>query len=154
MDAGLIQTVVQQHESGCGLACVAMLSGRSYAAVRQRAAQLGIVAEDERLWSQTDYVRCLLADCGVAIAAEEQPFVSWDHLPDLALLAIKYRRIEGRPFWHWVVFCRRHGQPLVLDPAAYLDCNERRDFDAMAPQWFIPVVPIRAVSAAPAAPGR
>lgn len=153
MSEELIQTVVQQHESGCGLACVAMLTGNSYAAVRQRAAQLGIVATDERLWSQTDYVRRLLADYGVSLDSAERPFACWEHLPDLALLAIKYRLVEGQPLWHWVVFCRRNGQPLVLDPAAYLSSNERSDFDAMTPQWFIPVVSARAGSATPAGPG-
>lgn len=132
-----IKPIIQKETSGCGIACVAMLAGTSYDETKRIANQLGINAEDEKLWSETNYVRKLLNEYGIEASPSETQFTGWDALPDLALLAIKYRIENGRPLWHWVVFCRQEGQEVVLDPAAYLEKNERTDFDAMKPQWFI-----------------
>ncbi len=52
-----MNTVIQQEKTGCGLACIAMLAGKSYDDVKRKANSLGIFSEDEKLWSTTDYVR-------------------------------------------------------------------------------------------------
>jgi len=57
----------------------------------------------------------------------------------MALLAIKYHQEKGHYFWHWVVFKRSAGKPVVLDSAAYLEKNERTDFESIEPKWFIEV---------------
>lgn len=134
-----IKAVIQQEESGCGIACVAMLAQKTYEEAKEVANANGIFAEDERLWSETAYVRTLLGQFHIAAEPGEHPFVSWDALPDLALLAIKYHLENGRPFWHWAVFSREKGQEKVLDPAAYLPENERTDFENMHPEWFITI---------------
>lgn len=131
--------VIQEELSGCGIASAANIVGTSYAAMKAQANALGIYASDPLLWSDTQYVRRLLAHCGVQTAATETPFVSWQTLPDLALLAIKHHQEEGRDFWHWVVFQRIEGQARVLDSASYLPANVRSDFEAMQPKWFIAV---------------
>lgn len=81
----------------------------------------------------------MLASAGVATSAEEKPFSTWDALPDLALLSIKYHREGDKDFWHWVVFKRVDEQSMVLDSASYLPSNLRTDFAAMQPKWFIEV---------------
>ena len=136
----VLNAVVQEEEAGCGIAAVANILGKSYAEAKAMANGMGIHAGDRRLWSDTGYVRRMLA-AGVEVAAGETPFESWDGLPDLALLSIKHYREGGRDFWHWVVFTRREGEPLVLDSAAYLPANIRRDFAEMQPKWFIEVKP-------------
>lgn len=132
--------VIQEEVTGCGIASVANIVGQSYADMKALANRLGIYATDKALWSDTQYVRRLLAQFGVKASAEEIPFSSWQELPDLALLAIKYHVEEGINFWHWVVFTREEGQPLVLDSASYLPSNIRRDFDEMQPEWYIEVL--------------
>lgn len=62
------------------------------------------------------------------------PFKSWETLPGMALLAIKHHEENGRPFWHWVLFKRRHDKSVVLDSAAYLEHNERTDFQTIEPK--------------------
>jgi len=131
--------VIQQETTGCGIASVANIVGKSYPQMRLIANAMGIFAEDKSLWSDTDYVRRLLASQGVKTAAREVPFSDWDSLPDTALLSIKHYREDDTDFWHWVVFKRIAGQPLVLDSASYLAENIRTDFDAMSPKWFIEV---------------
>jgi len=131
--------VIQEEVSGCGIAAVANILGKSYAQMKAIANAMGIWAEDETLWSETRHVRRMLAEAGVHTCADETPFESWEALPDLALLAIKHHQQNGRNFWHWVVFKRTNGKAYVLDSASYLPANIRRDFDEMQPKWFIAV---------------
>ena len=134
-----ITTTIQQESSGCGIACTAMLAGKSYAEVKQKANQLGIFAKDEKLWSETGYVRRLLDEYEIKSSNEETPFTTWDALPNLALLAIKFRLEKDRPFWHWTVFQRTNGRKIVYDPASSLEKNERDDFEDITPKWFIEI---------------
>lgn len=131
--------VIQEEVSGCGIAAVANILGKSYAEMKAIANGMGIHAEDESLWSDTRYVRRLLSSAGVRTSDSEIPFTSWETLPDRALLSIKHHRENDRDFWHWVVFQRVDGQPYVLDSASYLPANIRQDFKAMQPKWFIEV---------------
>ncbi|MGL5939279.1 MAG: hypothetical protein ACRC2S_02660 [Waterburya sp.] len=133
-------TVIQEEVTGCGIASVANIVELPYADVKAKANSIGIFANDDVLYSSTEYVRRLLKEYDVQVSDTEISFSDWNSLPDLALLSIKYREENGRPFWHWVVFKRVRGKPMVLDSAAYLEKNERTDFDSMQPKWFIEVV--------------
>ncbi|MDP0498094.1 MAG: hypothetical protein Q7Q73_17970 [Verrucomicrobiota bacterium JB024] len=139
----MFTSVIQEEVSGCGIASVANILGKSYVEMKAIANGMGIEAEDERLWSDTRYVRRMLSRFGVETSDNELPFESWDSLPDCALLAIKHHREGGRDFWHWVVFRRQDGRVAVLDSAAYLPKNVRTDFESMQPTWFIAVRPIQ-----------
>jgi hypothetical protein len=134
-----MKTVVQLERTGCGIASVAVLAGVSYAQAKRVANRLGIFADDSKLWSETGYVRRLLKEFGIRSARLEVPFISWDALPDLALLAVKWRKKRGRLFWHWVVFWRGPRGPAVLDSKCALRRHVRIDFGRMRPKWFIPV---------------
>lgn len=134
-----MKPAVQLDRTGCGIASVAVLAGVSYAQAKRVANRLGIFADDSKLWSETGYVRRLLKEYGIRSARIEVPFTSWEALPDLSLLAIKWRKEHGRPFWHWVVFWRRPRGPVVLDSKCALRRHVRTDFGRMKPKWFIPV---------------
>lgn len=131
--------VIQEETTGCGIASVANILGKSYSEMKSIANDLGIYAEDKSLWSDTAYVRRLLSHAGVTTSPTETPFESWDALPDVALLSIKHHLEDGKNFWHWVVFKRVDEQALVLDSASYLPSNVRTDFEYMQPKWFIEV---------------
>lgn len=134
-----MKPVVQLEPTGCGIASVAALAGVSYHAVQRSARRLGIVAADRRLWSDSTYVRCLLDEYRLKGAPGHQRFSSWSALPARALLAIKWHRQQGRPYWHWVVFVRERGRVYVLDSAAALKRHVRTDFGRMKPKWFLAV---------------
>jgi hypothetical protein len=131
-----MKPVIQQDRTGCGIASVAALAGRTYAAVKREAAQLGIAVSHARLWSDTRHVRRLLAHFRIPVKGQED-FVSWSALPDCALLAIKWHREKDGPAWHWVVFVRDASGSYVLDPKKALRTNRRTDFGRMKPKWFI-----------------
>ena len=131
--------VLQEDRTGCGIAAVATIAGVSYQEAKRVAASLGIVAHDPALWSETAPVRALLARFGATAPVGVVPFSSWEALPDLALLSIKWRWRGDRPVWHWVVFVRIGGQAMVLDSKKGLRRNIRTDFGRMAPKWSLPV---------------
>ena len=137
-----MKPVVQLERTGCGIASVAALEGVSYAQAKSVANRLGIFADDPRLWSETSHVRRLLKEYGFRSARTEVPFTSWEALPDLALLAIKWHEERGCAFWHWVVFWRGPRGPVVLDSKRALRRHVRTDFGRMKPKWCIPVDPI------------
>jgi hypothetical protein len=134
-----MKQVVQLERTGCGIASVAAIVGILYPEARSIANSLGIFAHDESLWSETSHVRRLLSYFGIETGSLEIPFRSWEALPDLALLSIKWRLEKGRPYWHWVVFVRENGQSYVLDSKKSLRTNRRTDFGRMKPKWYIPV---------------
>lgn len=134
-----MEPVLQQDLTGCGIASVATLAGVTYRQAQSVAQRLGISVDDTRLWSDTAYVRMLLRHYGIRASDKEQPFHLWETLPDLALLAIKWRRERGRAFWHWVVFWRGTRGAVVLDPKRALRAHRRTDFGRMKPKWFIEI---------------
>jgi hypothetical protein len=132
-----MKPVVQLERTGCGIAAVAAIAGVSYRQAQRTANRLGIFSHDRRLWTETNYVRRLLQSYQLRPASTEQPFRSWSSLPDLALLAIKWHREQGRPCWHWVVFVRDSEGERVLDSKRLLSRHVRRDFRRMKPKWYI-----------------
>jgi len=134
-----MKPVIQLEPTGCGIASVAAIAGVSYSRAKSVANSLGIFADDRKLWSETAYVRKLLRHFGRRANPTEMPFHSWEALPNLALLSIKWHLEKGRPFWHWVVFARQNGRSYVLDPKKGLRQQTRTDFGRIKPKWFIRV---------------
>jgi len=130
------------------------MAGVSYSRAKSAANSLGIFASDQKLWSETAHVRKLLHHFGLSASSTELPFHSWDELPNLALLSIKWHLEKGQPFWHWVVFVRENGRTYVLDSRKGLRQQTRTDFGRIKPKWYIrvadaqPSLPADAPSAA------
>ena len=110
-----MKPVIQLERTGCGIAAVASLAGVSYVQARRVANRLGSFGGDSKLWAGTGYVRRLLKEYGFRSARTEVPFTSWEGLPDLALLAVKWHKEQDCAFWHWAVFWRGPRGPVVLD---------------------------------------
>lgn len=134
-----MKPIIQEETTDCGIAACAALAGVSYGEAKRKANALGIYAADTALWSETGHVRTLLREFGISVSPRETPFESWEHLPDKALMAIKWRMDQARPFWHWVVFVREVGEAKVLDSKKALRSNVRRDFGRIRPKWYIRV---------------
>ncbi len=106
--------VIQEEKTGCAIASCAAIAGLSYEQAQSIARSLGIYADDPALWSETHYIKKLLAEMGIEAANKELPFSGWDKLPDCALLAIKWHQVLNQPYWHWAVFTRNGEQSVVL----------------------------------------
>lgn len=135
----MMKPVIQLERTGCGIASVAALAGVSYTAAKRVANRMDISATNSRLWSETTHVCRLLKHYRLHASSNPTPFVSWDALPNRALLAIKWHRVKDRAFWHWVIFVRDSGGAYVLDSKKALKRRVRKDFWRMKPKWFIEV---------------
>src|SRR5690554_4714230 len=62
----MLKPVIQEESTGCGIAAVANILGKTYAQMKAIANAMGIYAMDTSLWSDTQYVRRMLASAGVA----------------------------------------------------------------------------------------
>jgi hypothetical protein len=134
-----LNPVIQEETTGCGIASVANIIGKSYSELKEVANSMGIYASDKSLWSDTQYVRKMLTSFNIETSKNELPFKSWKELPNVALLSIKHHQEDGKDFWHWVVFKRENKELFVLDSASYLSSNIRTDFNEMHPKWYIEV---------------
>lgn len=136
-----MSVIIQEEETGCGIASVANIVGLSYLEVKDKANSMGIFAKDESLYSDTEYVRKLLGEYDFNTTDKEILFKSWSKLPSLALLAIKHHLEAGKPYWHWVVF-KREEEAYVLDSASYLEKNKITNLSDLNPKWYIAVTKI------------
>ncbi len=136
-----MKPVIQQEKTGCAIASSAAIAGISYAQAKRIANELGIVASDPALWSETNYIRRLLKKLGIKAANKETSFKNWSSLPDIALLSIKWHLEKGEPYWHWVVFVRDKNSAVVLDSKKSLATNIRTDFGRIKPRWYIKIYP-------------
>jgi hypothetical protein len=53
----VLKPVIQEETTGCGIASVANILGKTYSEMKDTANAMGIHAEDKSLWSDTQYVR-------------------------------------------------------------------------------------------------
>ena len=132
-----MKLVIQEEETGCGIASSAAIAGVSYKAAKKVANSHGIYANDESLWSDIKYIRRLLNKLGCKTSRKETHFSDWESLPDCALLSIKWHKENGKPYWHWVVYVREGDLSYVLDSKSSLKNNIRTDFGRMKPKWYI-----------------
>ena len=130
--------VIQEDETGCGIACAAMLAGSTYHAAKKRAKNLGIFPDDENLYSDIHDLRTLLESYNIRIG-KKAPFRNWNTLPSTAIVAINYKTDLDSPSWHWAVFHRGDTGPVVLDPSRRLKRNVRTDLGKVKPAWYVPV---------------
>lgn len=103
-----MKRVPQKDKKGCGVACVAMLAGKTYAQARRLLHPNGSVEE-----TRIGDLRRVLAESGVQCSPRQIAFKngSIEDLPFDALVKINPK--EGGLFWHWVVW--DHARKVVLD---------------------------------------
>ena len=110
--------IIQQiYPTSCGIACVAMLAGKSHNAVMQKAIELfdwefsQQFLEDNSRTNSRDLIR-LLAKFG--LTAKLKKFESWDVLEGRNIVAVRFNKETNR--WHWIVAERKGSKLAVLDP--------------------------------------
>lgn len=136
-----ISTVLQQHETGCGLACLAMLAGQDYRSMYRRfAPKIRALYGDRLLAIDDETMREFCDEIGVAMG-KDTDFSDWNQLRNRrhsALVAINPERLLDRSrSWHWVVY--DGDRDLVLDPYRGIAQHERRDYDQMRPYFYAPI---------------
>jgi len=101
--------VQQEDKFGCGLACIAMLSGKSYGDIKE------LASDEAELTSTNDLIE-LAKKVDVSISSMRRTqLVSFERLTTRAILSLSYE--DNTQEWHWVVFERRNnGDMYIYDP--------------------------------------
>jgi len=125
-----MRRVIQRDITGCGLACIAMLSGKSYSEVRKKAMdKLGF--EDHGVfYTNTSQLVSLGREFSLNLGKRRRKFKGYDALPNIAILAINYR--EKSDTWHWVIYHKSSTKEYVLDPKKSIKNNKRTDLSRIA----------------------
>lgn len=120
-----MRRVVQEDATGCGLACIAMLSGRKYQEVKNLAVSDLDFDNEGYFYTGTRDLVQLGESFGLKVGTRRRKFKKFDLLPNKAILAINYK--EKSDTWHWVVFHRSNKEQYVLDPKKSIKNTKRKD---------------------------
>lgn len=106
--------VRQDDETGCGVACIAMLAGEDYEDVKKE-----LFASSRKRVFYTNYkdLRRGLERYGLSLEdGRARRFKSFDDIDSNAILAIE-QSPPSKSHWHWVVFVRDGRRRYLLDPS-------------------------------------
>ena len=133
-----VKLVTQETLTDCGLACVAMVSGQSLATVRKVAIKELGYPKDGPYTTTHENLFKLLAHFGIG-HGKKAPFKSLTAMPSLAIMETRKMPSTGNS--HLVVFERLpDGDERVLDPGFWLKQQERRDWNRIKLDTFVPVL--------------
>lgn len=121
-----IRSVRQIDYNGCGVSCVAMLSGHSYKKARETIFGKGA----KRIPGTTyDDLRHAFKVLGIRVKGKSRPFWNWESIPRTAIVAINYNRKSET--WHWVLLIVDRKRRFVKDPQSTRRGLRRVDFSRM-----------------------
>ena len=105
-----IRRVQQEDEEGCGIACVAMLTGSTYKQMKRYFAE-NIFINQKKVHTRNYQIRNALSRHG--IHTSNKVFREWRKINSSAIVPISRRRDGG---WHWVLFIYDPEKSYVIDP--------------------------------------
>jgi ABC-type bacteriocin/lantibiotic exporter with double-glycine peptidase domain len=108
----MIRRVQQGDEEGCGIACVAMVTGKTYPQAKKFFLERVFLPTERKPHTRHYQLRRALRM--LRIATEKRAFSNWRSIESLSIVPIN-RRLDGG--WHWVVYVPNNGRPYILDPA-------------------------------------
>ena len=127
--------IKQEHSTGCGIACVAMIAASNYQSVLSKARELfGWPKTQRSLYTYSAQLVQLLEELNIA-AGRGRMIRCWSSLPALAIVGINHNMENDT--WHYVVFCRERDKEYVLDPRTKSDV--RTDFWRLRLRSYIPI---------------
>ena len=107
-----IMRVKQKNDTGCGIACVAMKTGRTYQQTKRFFQERVFLPTERKPHTRHYQLRRALRELG--IASEKRLFRKWRSIKNLSIVPINRRSDTG---WHWVVFVPNGTCPYILNPA-------------------------------------
>lgn len=131
-----IKRILQEDATGCGLACVAMIVGETYADVKKVALENEILEEKRTFYTTSSDLINLLDHFNLK-AKRGKRVSDWSSIQSLSIVAINYK--ENIDSWHWVVYVPDDKHGYVLDPHKKIKNDKRIDFSRMRLRSYIPI---------------
>ena len=109
-----IKYIKQEDDSGCGLACLAMLTGMSYNEVKKRLKLKIFSKESNEFYTNFHQtIRCAKI-LGLSLNSRKRN-TEWKSIETNAIVSTDYTKGKTK-YWHWVVFVRNKNGWFVYDP--------------------------------------
>jgi len=141
--------VPQSTDFDCAFACIATITGKTIAEVRQIAIEKFKHPTHGPYWITQELINWLLADFGWGSTLYKEVSTIAE-LPDVAMLMVDYNATTeiGRH----VVFHRQRGAPgkpcpeYIIDPATWIETAKhvRLDVKGLPASWYIGCTPMKA----------
>jgi ABC-type bacteriocin/lantibiotic exporter with double-glycine peptidase domain len=132
-----MRLVKQKDDWGCGIACVSMITGRSYSSVKSRLKKIfpdyDYVDPEDYKTNNLEIKRLLISYKIIEPGQRFKAVNDWNKIQGIALIAIKFNK-QGN--WHWVVLDARTSEKYVLDP---LKKKKRKDWGRMKPHHYLQI---------------
>lgn len=106
-----IKLVKQINPTGCGIACLAMITGQSYDKVKEKLAQRLAWTPRKKCFhtKAPELLACLVND--YKVKAELAKFSKWEDIPGTAIVGVG----QGS-YFHWIVVSNKKDHFVILDP--------------------------------------
>ena len=122
--------IKQEDETGCGVACIAMISGQSYKTIRSFLINNKVEGIEKRKTNfRLNHPQLLKVTKTVRLhILEKQRFSKWTDVPSKAIVSTDFD--PKRRNWHWIVFDKtKTGRPYFFDPYERKGNGGKRRYD-------------------------
>ncbi len=107
-----IRLIKQTDETGCGIACVAMITDRKYKEIKDLLmAQEGWKKPDRKLYTRVNQLTQLLNNLGVS--SKKKKSKSFEEISGVSIVGID-RQNGG--YFHWVIVIKDSHRFIIIDP--------------------------------------
>ena len=126
----MLKRIEQGDDSGCGIACVAMVTGKTYPQAKKFFLERVFLPTEKKPHTRHYQLRRALRM--LSVATEKRAFRNWRSIESLSIVPINRRQDGG---WHWVIFVPNGVRPYILDPMTGKG-RRRYDFRGMKARGF------------------
>ena len=132
-----IKRVIQEDSTGCGIACIAMVAGISYAEAKQITLNNEILKKSvKNFYTTTKDLVNVLNSIGIE-SSKGRKVRYWSSINTISIVGINF--LETTDTWHWVLFIPNKDTGYVLDPSKRVKTEKRTDFSRMRLRSYIPI---------------
>lgn len=132
-----IKRVIQVDSTGCGIACIAMVAGISYAEAKQITLNNEILKKSvKNFYTTTKDLVNVLNSIGIE-SSKGRKVRYWSSINTISIVGINF--LETTDTWHWVLFIPNEDTGYVLDPSKRVKTEKRTDFSRMRLRSYIPI---------------
>jgi len=129
-----VKHVYQHDDTGCGIACVAMLVNQTYHGVKEQLIRNGFFSDNADFGTTFRELTNILTSFNFRPMSRRK-FKKWSNIPaKVAIASTNYNKSGG---WHWVVFVRDIDGFYIYDPGK--PRKKIRDLRGKMSGWFIEV---------------
>jgi ABC-type bacteriocin/lantibiotic exporter with double-glycine peptidase domain len=129
--------VRQLDDSGCGIACIAMIAGKSYTQVKYELLKQKIISKEENeFYANFSKLNKFAKALGISLKSRKKAD-KWANIPETSIVSTDY----GKTNWHWVLFVKNKNDWYVYDPNDLKGKGgiKLRSMRGRSIRWYLPI---------------